>query len=200
MNKLAQFISIIAHPILLPTWMMLIFISSGICNTSNINTNTCLLTVVVTTFIIPMIFMLILKKFGVIKSLTMERREDRFIPLIIMVIFLYTIQSLFKDIIALGIFNLFISCNIILCSIVFWVNIYWKISLHAIGWGSFVATLFILSTISSMIYLPYFIASVVTTGIVGSARIYLKSHSESQVYVGFAVGFLLVNCLWYFMI
>ena len=99
----------------------------------------------------------------------------------------------------MGIFNFFIGCNIVLCSIVFWVNIYWKISLHAIGWGSFVATLFILSTISSMIYLPYFIASVVTTGIVGSARIYLKSHSESQVYVGFAVGFLLVNCLWYFL-
>ena len=192
MNKLAQFISIIAHPILLPTWMMLIFISSGICNTSNINTNTCLLTVVVTTFIIPMIFMLILKKFGVIKSLTMERREDRFIPLIIMVIFLYTTQTLFRDVTALGFFNFFIVCNIILCSIVFWINIYWKISLHAIGCGSLVSIIFILASISAEIFLPYLFASIIISGVVGSARLYLKSHSASQVYTGFAVGFMTV--------
>lgn len=195
MNKLAQFISIVAHPILLPTWMFLILISSGLCNTYNINITIVFSTIFVTTFVIPMIFILILKRFGVIKSLTMERREDRFIPLIIIVIFLFTIQSLLRDVVALGIFNFFISCNILLCSIVFWVNIYWKISLHAIGWGSFIATLFILSTISSTIYLPYFIVGVILSGIVGAARIYLKSHSESQVYVGFTVGFILVVIL-----
>lgn len=199
MNKAAKFISIITHPILLPTWMMLIFIHSGICSLHNINGGICLLTTFVTTFVIPTIFMLILKRFGVIKSLTMERKEDRFIPLIIMVIFLFTIQSLFSDIVALGIFNFFISCNILLCSIVFWINIYWKISLHGTGWGSFVATLFIMTSMSSKIYLPYFIIGIIISGIVGSARLYLKSHSESQIYTGFAVGFITVYCIWLFI-
>lgn len=199
MNKLAQFISIIAHPILLPTWMILIFIYSGACSTANTNSSICLLTTFVITFVIPIIFMLIFKRFGIIKSLTMDGKEDRFIPLIIMVIFLFTIQSLFRDIIALGIFNFFISCNIVLCCIVFWINIYWKISLHGIGWGSFVATLFIMATISLKIYLPYFLASIIVSGIVGSARLYLKSHSISQVYTGFAVGFILVYASWMLM-
>lgn len=199
MNKIAQFISIIAHPVLLPTWMFLIFIDSGICRVFNIDTNICLLTVFITTFVMPMIFMFILKKLKVIKSLTMERREDRFIPLIIMVIFLFTIQSLFDDITSLGYYNFYINCNIMLCSIVFWINIYWKISLHSVGWGAFVAALFIMSTISSTRYLPYFLASIIISGVVGSARLYLKSHSESQIYIGFAVGFLLVYILWYFI-
>ncbi|MBE6345858.1 MAG: hypothetical protein E7067_01405 [Lentimicrobiaceae bacterium] len=192
MNKLAQFISVIAHPIFLPTWMFLILVSSGLCNIYNTNITIVFSTIFVTTFVIPMIFMFILKKVGVIKSITMERREDRFIPLIIMVIFLYTTQTLFRDITALGFFNFFIVCNIILCSIVFWINIYWKISLHAIGCGSFVSIIFILTSISAEIFLPYLFASIIISGVVGSARLYLKSHSASQVYTGFAVGFIIV--------
>ena len=42
------------------------------------------------------------------------------------------------------------------------------------------------------IFLPYFIISILVSGVVGSARLYLKSHSASQVYAGFAVGFMLV--------
>lgn len=192
MNKLAQFISVIAHPIFLPTWMFLILVSSGLCNIYNTNITIVFSTIFVTTFVIPMIFMFILKKVGVIKSITMERREDRFIPLIIMVIFLYTTQTLFRDVTALGFFNFFIVCNIILCSIVFWINIYWKISLHAIGCGSLVSIIFILASISAEIFLPYLFASIIISGVVGSARLYLKSHSSSQVYTGFAVGFMTV--------
>lgn len=192
MNKLAQFISVIAHPIFLPTWMFLILVSSGLCNIYNTNITIVFSTIFVTTFVIPMIFMFILKKVGVIKSITMERREDRFIPLIIMVIFLYTTQTLFRDVTALGFFNFFIVCNIILCSIVFWINIYWKISLHAIGCGSLVSIIFILASISVEIFLPYLFAAIIISGVVGSARLYLKSHSASQVYTGFAVGFMTV--------
>lgn len=192
MNKLAQFISVIAHPIFLPTWMFLILVSSGLCNIYNTNITIVFSTIFVTTFVIPMIFMFILKKVGVIKSITMERREDRFIPLIIMVIFLYTTQTLFRDVTALGFFNFFIVCNIILCSIVFWINIYWKISLHAIGCGSLVSIIFILTSISVEIFLPYLFAAIIISGVVGSARLYLKSHSASQVYTGFAVGFITV--------
>ncbi len=192
MNKLAQFISVIAHPIFLPTWMFLILVSSGLCNIYNTNITIIFSTIFVTTFVIPMIFMFILKKVGVIKSITMERREDRFIPLIIMVIFLYTTQTLFRDVTALGFFNFFIVCNIILCCIVFWINIYWKISLHAIGCGSLVSIIFILASISAEIFLPYLFASIIISGVVGSARLYLKSHSASQVYTGFAVGFITV--------
>lgn len=192
MNKLAQFISVIAHPIFLPTWMFLILVSSGLCNIYNTNITIVFSTIFVTTFVIPMIFMFILKKVGVIKSITMEKREDRFIPLIIMVIFLYTTQTLFRDVTALGFFNFFIVCNIILCSIVFWINIYWKISLHAIGCGSLVSIIFILASISVEIFLPYLFAAIIISGVVGSARLYLKSHSASQVYTGFAVGFMTV--------
>ena len=191
MNKLAQFISIIFHPILLPTWMFLIFIASGICKVSLVNVEICLAVIFGTTFILPVSFLLILKKIKVIESLTMEKREERFIPIFAVIIFLYATSRFFNGVSALALYNFYLICNLILCIVVFWINFWWKISMHEIGWGAFTATLFILTTISAKIFLPYLIASFILSGIVGSARLYLKSHSNSQIYAGFAVGFII---------
>ena len=199
MNKLAQFISIIFHPVLLPTWMILIFTVSGIFEVSYLRADICLAVVFATTFIFPIISLLVLKKFKVIESITMKKREERFIPLFIMVVFLYVTSRFFNSISALAIYNFYLICNLVLCVLVFWINLWWKISMHGIGWGAFSATLLTLSTISAKIFLPYFIISILLSGIVGSARLYLKSHSNSQIYAGFAVGFILVYCLWLLM-
>ena len=200
MNKLAQFISVIFHPILLPTWMFLIFITSGICKISLINIEICLAVIFGTTFILPMSFILILKKFKVIESLTMEKREDRFIPIFAVVIFLFATSRFFNGINALALYNFYLICNLILCVIVFWINFWWKISMHEIGWGALCAILFILSTASSKIFLPYLIAGFILSGIVGSARLYLKSHSNSQIYAGFAVGFIIPLLIYIFIV
>ena len=200
MNKLAQFISVIFHPILLPTWMFLIFTTSGICKISLINIEICLAVIFGTTFILPMSFILILKKFKVIESLTMEKREDRFIPIFAVVIFLFATSRFFNGINALALYNFYLICNLILCVIVFWINFWWKISMHEIGWGALCAILFILSTASSKIFLPYLIAGFILSGIVGSARLYLKSHSNSQIYAGFAVGFIIPLLIYIFIV
>ena len=200
MNKLAQFISAIFHPILLPTWMFLTFIISGICKVSFINIEICLTVILGTTFILPISFLLILKKFKVIESFTMEKREDRFIPIFAVVIFLFATSRFFNGINALALYNFYLICNLILCVVVFWINFWWKISMHGIGWGAFSAMLFILATISSKIFLPYLIISLILSGVIGSARLYLKSHSNSQVYAGFAVGFIIPLLIYIFIV
>lgn len=200
MNKLAQFISVISHPILLPTWMFLIFIFTGICEVSHIRAEICLSIIFGTTFILPAITLLILKKFKVIESITMEKRSDRFIPLFVMVIFIYATSRFFNGINALALYNFYLICNLMLCVVVFWINLFWKISMHGIGWGAFAATLLVMSTMSSILYLPYFILSIILSGIVISARLYLKSHNESQVYIGFIVGFIAVLAMYQFTI
>ena len=200
MNKLAQFISIILHPILLPTWMFIIFIVSGIWEVSFINTEICLALVFGTTFILPALSLILLKRLKVIESYTMNKREERFIPIFFVIVFLYVTSRFFNGIQALAIYNFYLICNLILCVIVFGINFWWKISMHQIGWGAFTATLLIMTTISSKLYLPYFIISIILSGIVGSARLYLKSHNESQIYVGYVVGFISVCLFWQFTI
>ena len=179
------------HPVLLPTWMLLIFIASGIFKISFLRADICLYVVFGTTFIIPVMILYVLKKFNLIKSLMMEKREERFIPLFIMVLSLYMTSRFFNGVNALILYNFYLISNLILCVIVFWINLYWKISLHGIGWGAFVSMLFIMTSISSNMYLIYFLVSILMSGIVGWARLKLKSHSESQVYTGFTVGFII---------
>lgn len=192
MRKLAQLISVVTHPIFLPTWMFLIFMATGLCELALIREDICLAIVFATTFVMPALSLLLLKKIKIIKSITMERREDRFIPLFVMVIFLYATSRFFNGIITLGLYNFYLICNMLLCVVVFWINIYWKISMHGIGWGALSATLFIMTTVMADIFLPYFVISILASGVVGTARLYLKSHSASQVYAGFAVGFMFV--------
>lgn len=199
MNKLAKFVSIIAHPVLLPTLMLLVFILSGIFKLAAIRADICFFVVFGTTFILPVLILLILKKFKLIKSLTMERREDRFLPLFLMVIFLYATSRFFIGVIPLLLYNFYLICNMVLCVVVFWINMYWKISFHGVGWGAFVGMLFIMTTISSNVYLVYFVVSVLMSGVVGWARLKLKSHSESQVYVGFTVGFFVSLLIYNFL-
>ena len=171
--------------------MFLIFIISGICKLSFIRADICLAVIFGTTFILPALSLLVLKKIKAIETFTMERREERFIPIFFVVVFLFATSRFFNGIPTLALYNFYLICNLILCVIVFWINFWWKISMHEIGWGAFTATLFILTTISAKIFLPYLIIGFILSGIVGSARLYLKSHSNSQIYVGFAVGFII---------
>lgn len=200
MNKLANFFSIITHPILLPTWLLLIIIEIGLFKTSSINASICIIIVSAITFVIPTIIILFLKKFKVIKTLTMERRDDRVIPILIMATSLYITSRFFNGIYVLGIYNFYLICSTLLCMIVFWVNLFWKISLHSIGWGGFVGILYIYTTILAEIFLPYFIISIIVAGIVCSARLYLKSHDSVQIYVGFITGFMVTTILYRLLI
>ena len=172
MKKLAQFISIIFHPILLPTWMFLIFILSGICEFSFIKVDVCLAVIFGTTFILPALSLLVLKKIKVIETFTM----------------------------ALALYNFYLICNLILCIIVFWINFWWKISMHGTGWGAFTSMLLIMTTISAKLFLPYLLIGIILSGLVGSARLYLKSHSNSQIYAGFAVGFIIPLLIYNFIV
>ena len=200
MNKLANFFSIITHPILLPTWLLLIITEIGLFKTSSINASMCIIIVSAITFVIPTIIMLFLRKFKVIKTLTMERRDDRVIPILIMATSLYITSRFFNGIYVLGIYNFYLICSTLLCMIVFWVNLFWKISLHSIGWGGFVGILYIYTTILAEIFLPYFIISIIVAGIVCSARLYLKSHDSAQIYVGFITGFMVTTILYRLLI
>lgn len=200
MDKLAKFISTIAHPVLLPTWMLLVFIVSGIFKISFLRADVCLYVVFGTTFIIPVLILFVLKKFKLITSLMMEKREERFVPLFIMVLSLYVTSRFFNGVNALVLYNFYLIVNLVLCVIAFWINLYWKISFHGMGWGAFVGMLFIMSAIAPYLYLEYFIVSILMSGVVGWARLKLKSHSESQVYVGFTVGFVIPLLIYNFVV
>ncbi len=196
--KTAKFISIIGHPIFHPTWMMIILLLSGITRFTPGNDLTFLTITFSMTCLLPVLIIVMMKKWNVISSFEMEERDDRLAPLFIMILFLYGTIRFFNKIQLFSIFSFYLTTVIVVTILAFIITIFWKISLHALGWGCFTACLFIMTTASIRAYLPYFIASIVISGIVASARLKLKSHSNAQIYSGFAMGFATVLIIFFF--
>ena len=198
--KTAKIISIIGHPIFHPTWMMIILMVSGITNFMSQNNSIFLGITVLMTCLIPGLVIMMVKRWGFIKSLEMEDREDRLGPLFIMLLFLYAAYRYFNNIPTLSIFSFYLTAVIVVTAVAFVLSFFWKISLHTLGWGCFTAFLFIMTTVSVRMYLLYFIASIVITGIVAAARLKLGSHNNAQIYTGFAMGFAAVIVSYFFLI
>ena len=190
--KTAKIISIIGHPIFHPTWMMILLLLSGITRFTPGNDWTFLTITLSMTCLLPILVIVMLKKWHFIDSYEMEERDDRLGPLFIMVLFLFVTFRFFNKIPLFSIYSFYLTTVIVTTIIAFIITFFWKISLHALGWGCLTACLFLMTTFSMRLYLLYFIGSIVIAGIVAAARLKLKSHSNAQIYSGFAMGFATV--------
>ena len=196
--KTAKIISIIGHPIFHPTWMMIILLLSGITRFTPGNDWMFLTITFALTCLIPALVIVMMKRWRIIDSFEMERRDDRLGPLFIMVLFLYVALRFFNKIQLFSIFSFYLTTAIVVTILAFVITFFWKISLHSLGWGCLTASLFLMTTASARMYLPYFIGSIVLTGIVAAARLKLESHSNAQIYLGFAMGFATVIIIFFF--
>lgn len=198
--KTAKFISVIGHPIFHPTLMMIILMLTGITAFMPNNNAIFLGITALLTCVIPALIIMMMKKRGLIKSMEMDDREDRPGPIFIILLFLYAANRYFNKIPMLSLFNFYLTTIVVVTVLALVVSFFWKISLHSLGWGCFTAFLFVMTTVSARLYLPYFIASVIVSGIVASARLKLKSHSNTQIYAGFAMGFATVVVMYFFLL
>jgi len=73
----------------------------------------------------------------------------------------------------------------------FIITFFWKISLHMIGVGGFVGLLFSLLIFNHIYNEILFAAAVFVAGTVAFARVLLQAHTQLQIYIGFAVGFII---------
>ena len=195
--KTAKIISIIGHPIFHPTWMMIMLLLSGLTRFTPGNDTTFLTITFSMTCLVPALIIVMMKKWRVIHSFEMEERDDRLGPLFIMVLFLYITLRFFNKFELFSLFSFYLTTAIVVTILAFVITFFWKISLHALGWGNLTACLFIMTTASVHMYLFYFIGCIAISGIVAAARLKLKSHSNAQIYTGFAMGFATVIILYF---
>lgn len=152
----------------------------------------------------PMVGVGMLAGLKMISGITMPRREDRIGPLIITLTFYiwYFINiknnSSYPDTLRFAALGAALSVGL-----AFFINNFSKISLHAIGAGSFCAAflVLILTTETSLfdIYLLgiggfrvsaifVFLLCILLAGAVGASRLYLRAHKPNEVYGGYLVG------------
>lgn len=135
---------------------------------------------------VPVFLIFLLKKLRAITSITADERSERTAPLIFMGIALFFTVGFFSKT-AFSFFSLYLNAMFWITVAAFVINFFWKISLHALGCGGFCAFLTLLTHQTESLF-PFLIFALVFAGLVGSARLYLKQHTVSQVFAGYAVG------------
>ncbi|MFT2007042.1 hypothetical protein ACMA1I_00065 [Pontibacter sp. 13R65] len=195
-HSLARFLSVIFHPLLLPTYLfafLFYYLPAPVLSLPVKARWIVLSLIFFTTFIIPGLGAYTMVRTGHVDTLEMSRREQRSLPLLFTgVCYAVTAYLLQRE----NIFDrLFFVIMVILATSVFLtflISLFWKISAHSVGMGGALGLLLVLSRLSPDTYMvPPLAMCIFVAGAVLSARLSLHVHTPAQVYAGFGSGLLL---------
>jgi len=189
--KFHKFISVILHPIVIPTIGVLLFLSITPNEIKKERQYLLISLVFFSTYIIPLISLIILKTLGVIKSFQVESINERKIPLFIMLLLFYVLGKVLiniPDFTELGV--LFYGTNVSLAFIYLLFLFKIKSSLHIMSLSTALGFFILYGNLHSISILPIAILLIILTGVLASSRLYLKAHNQKEIYLGFFIGLL----------
>ncbi len=142
--------------------------------------------------VVPVALMPLLKYRNIISSYNMNTRSDRIVPMAIGSLMYLVTTIIFYSFQIPGIIKSFILATTILSVLILVITFRWKISIHSAGLGSLLATVMALSVRMYANLAAIWIPLILISGLVMASRLYLNSHNPSQIYAGFALGFLTI--------
>lgn len=195
-RSLAQLVSIIFHPLFINGYVAyyLVFMQPGFFDGMNEKAKVfVVIQVIINMIFFPAVAVFLLKATGFIKSVFLKTQKERIIPYIASSIFFFWMYLVFRNQsyipvrLTAFVFSVFISASAALIA-----NIYFKVSMHAIGVGGLLG--FFINIIfrdsSFGITLP-FMTVIFICGLVLTARLLISDHSVKDVYYGFFMGLFL---------
>lgn len=192
MRTISKGISWLFQPLLIPFYnLLLLSLYTDFFTFYKYGMRSFLLPVIILTFVIPSMFILILRTTGYISDFGLAKSKERTLPYLI---FIFTTGTLFYIFTRINVpywFLGFIGVSTIVALIGFIINFFFRISTYMLAMGALIATVifisFVLEGISplNLIMVLFLIA-----GIVGVARLYLEKETPTQIYIGFLIGFL----------
>jgi hypothetical protein len=200
--KFARVISYVFHPLLVPTYAMLIIfnINSHYVHALPFNYRMILLGFVsLFTFLLPSIALFFMVKLKLVHSLEMHSRKERPAALLLVALFFYGTYYIFNQLPVNKIFTVFMIGATLSVLISLLINYFYKISLHMMALGALLATLVGFSFLIHQDIRLYLFLVILIAGITGTARLKLNAHTPSQVYTGFLLGASVLLCLFWFI-
>ena len=209
MRLSAKIISVIFHPLLVLTYMLLLLLIVnpylfGVNSVGDKGSVKLILTVFFSTFLIPAFAIFMMWRLKLISSLHMSDKQDRIGPFIATgVFYLWVFRSVMEDSNIPTAFIIAVLGTTMGLFICFLINLFFKISLHATGMGGLIGMVLIIMWLYSYgsftLHLPFIGASeisinfvlilcILLAGIVGSSRLFLRVHTPRELYAGFALG------------
>lgn len=186
------FFSIIFHPLFVPiyvVWFLLYIHPDAFIGFSSQAKTNVLLIVIINIVVFPLITVLLLRALKFIDSIELHSRKDRIIPYIASGIFFFWAYNVFREqpqyssLIKTFLLGIFLASSGGLIA-----NIYFKVSMHAIGMGGWLG-FFLMMFVNNSMQMTWPLAFVILfTGIVCTARLMISSHKPSDLVGGLLIG------------
>ncbi len=159
-----------------------------------------LLLVLLNTILIPMMYMFLLLRTGLITSFRLDSRKERIIPLTLYPVFTFITFMVMKKIHQpVIVFDLFLGITAT-ALVTLLVTLRWKVSLHLAGMGAVSGFLFTASyRLGHELFLTWWLLTLVVSGFLATARMIHGSHTPAEVYVGFFLGFTAMSSVMIFL-
>jgi membrane-associated phospholipid phosphatase len=132
---------------------------------------------------------LLLKALGFIESIYLKTQKDRIIPYIACGIFFFWAFTVFKEqtkypiVLVVFILGIFLASSAALLA-----NIYFKVSMHAIGMGGLLGIFAVLFYNNNLSMAWPLALVLIVSGLVCTARLLLNTHTPKDIYVGLLIG------------
>lgn len=189
----AKAISYIFNPLIIPFFgIIVILYSNTYISLLPSNAKHLILSIVFTgTFILPLCFVPMYMYLKVIRSIDMEERLQRILPLAITII-LYSLTYYFLLKVSIPFIGSFLLSVLFTLIILLILLFKWKISFHTAAIGGLTALILGIMLRLNADIMAWFICSIIASGLVSTARLILEKHSVFEVITGYLTGFFTV--------
>ena len=189
-DRLAQIISGVFHPLLMPFYgLLIIFNAPALYGYLPLQVKRIMFFIIlVENILIPVMLITYLKFRNIITTWTMDSRKERIMPLIMTSFFyVFTVYLTYRFHIPFFIKS-FIVCLAVLAVAVTIISFWYKISIHATAAGALTALVLVLSLRMQAPLAWLMIIVILASGLVMSSRLWLGSHTPGEVWSGFLLG------------
>jgi len=197
-TSLAQIISYIFHPVFVPLIAMYIFFNSGSYHSNNVNSEELFrfmyLFSGLLTVLMPVISLIILVRNKFVSSFSLPDQQERTGPFLITAfyyaLFYILLKKLPPSVASWEFFSMQLGAILVLVVVTI-INFKFKISVHAAGYAGLVG-IYMGLVANDVIILNHTLMAgiIILVGIIGTARLSLGAHKQSEIYLGALVGFL----------
>ena len=188
----AHVFSYIFHPLFIPfyvCWFLAFVHPSCFSGFDTAGKARVLLSVVVNAIFFPAVTVLLLKALGFIESVFFRSQKDRILLYISSMIFFFWAQYSLREqpgvprLVVAFMFGVFISSAAALIA-----NIYFKVSMHAIGMGGLIGMALVITQQNTMLMTWPMSAALLIAGLVCTSRMIVSDHTPKEIYCGLLIG------------
>ena len=191
----AHFFSYVFHPLFVPLYViafLVFFHPSYFAGFTAYEKYKVLLATALNTVFFPALAVLLMKGLGFIKSVFLRTQQDRIGPyLSSMIFYFWTAWVFFKTEPQLALILPSFMTGVFLTTVVGLLsNIYFKISMHAMGMGGMLGLFLIVMLYNTMLMTWPLSIALLITGLVCTSRLIVSDHTTKEVYWGLFFGLL----------